>query len=213
MGKQPTGRKEGPRAARPEDFEARLVDAMLDLAASRGWRDVGLAEFAGAAGVGVAELYPDYPSKLAVLVAFIRRTDREVLAAGFKFSPDDTARDRLFEVLMRRFDALRPHREAIRRIRRDLMRVPPEAAALLPALGCSMTWMLTAAEIGTDGPPGRVKAAGLAGVWLRTMAVWVEDDTADMARTMAALDRNLGRAGRWAQLLFGRGTRRRREAA
>lgn len=213
MGKKPTPRKEGQRSARPEDIETRLVDAMLDLAASRGWRDTKLADIAAAAGATAAELYPAYPSRMAVLAAFLRRIDREVLAAGFRFSPEDSVRDRLFEVLMRRFDALQPHREAVRRIRRDVMRVPPEAAALLPMVACSMNWMLVAAEAGSNGPAGGIKAVGLASVWLRTMAVWVEDDTADMAPTMAALDRNLGRAGRCAQILFGRGGGPRHEAA
>lgn len=213
MGKQPKTRKEEPRTTKPTDMEARLVDAMLDLVASRGWRDVSLSDMAAAAGAEVVDLYPSYPSKMAVMAAFIRRIDRQVLGAGFKFSPEDSPRDRLFEVLMRRFDALQPHREAVRRIRRDLTRMPPEAAALLPVLACSMKWMLATAEIGADGPAGRIKTVGLAGVWLRTMGVWVEDDTADMARTMAALDRNLGRAGRWAQLLFGRRRGPRQEAA
>lgn len=213
MGKKPTPRKEETRTARTTDMETRLIEAMLDLAASRGWRDIGLSDIAHAAGARMSELYPDYPGKRAVLAAFVRRIDREVLASGFKFAPEDSARDRLFEVLMRRFDALQPHREAIRRIRRDLRRAPADAAWLLPMLVCSMSWMLAAAEVGADGPAGGVKATGLAGVWLRTMAVWVDDDTADMARTMASLDRNLGRAGRWAQLLFGRGGRARRATA
>lgn len=213
MGKQPRTRKEEPRTTKPTDMEGRLIDAMLDLAASRGWRDISLSDIAGAAGVKVADLYPTYPSKMAVMVAFIRRIDREVLGAGFKFAAEDSVRDRLFEVLMRRFDALQPHREAVRRIRRDLTRVPAEAAALLPVVACSMGWMLSAAETGADGPAGRIKTAGLTGVWLRTMAVWVDDDSADMARTMAALDRNLSRAGRCARFLFGRGREPRREAA
>jgi len=50
-------------------------------------------------------------------------------------------------------------------------------------------------------------------VWLKTLRVWLDDDSPDLARTMAALDRNLGRAGRCAEVIFGRGTRHAAEAA
>ncbi len=213
---EPRATKRGeaaPRTSRRGDAEDRLVDAMLDLAAARGWRALGLADIAQAAGVPFAELYPAYPSKASILVAFIRRVDRQVLAAPFKFAPEDSQRDRLFEVLMRRFDALQPHREAVRGIRRDLTRAPAEGAAYLPILCRSMAWMLEAADVSSDGPVGQLKALGLTGVWLRTLAAWLDDDTTDLARTMAALDRNLGRAGRCARILFPRERAPRREAA
>lgn len=213
MGKQPKRTKDESRGASPSGLEARMVDAMLELAATRGWRAVTLPDIAATAGVPVSDLYPAFPSKMSVLSSFLRRIDLEVMAVAFKFAPEDSVRDRLFEVLMRRFDALQPHREAVVGIRRNVMRTPPEAAALLPVLACSMKWMLVAAEADSDGPAGGLKTAGLCGIWLRTMDVWGRDDTADMARTMAALDRNLGRAGRCARFLFGRGGEARREAA
>lgn len=197
----------------PTDTEAKLIDAMLALAESEGWRGVTVAEVARKAGVSLSDLHPKYGSRLAILAALSRRIDREVIGSDFGFAPEDTVRDRLFEVIMRRFDALRPYREALRRIRAGLMLDPPATLALLPVLGCSMAWMLEAAEVKSDGAAGSVKIAGLAGVWSRTFRVWLDDDTPDLARTMAALDRNLGRAGRCAAILFGRRRRRTAEAA
>lgn len=213
MAKKPSNGKAAPRPAKTGDVETRLIDAMLDLVAKQGWKDTSLNDIAAAAGASLSDLHPDHASKSAVLAAFLRRIDRQVLAGKFTFTDEDSPRDRLFDVLMRRFDALQPHREAIRRIRGDLMRKPLGAAGLLPALGCSMAWMLTAAELDPDGPVGRAKILGATGVWLKTMAAWIDDDSDDMSATMAALDRNLARAGACANFVFRPGFRLRRKAA
>ncbi len=213
MAKKPSTPKSGTAKGGAQDIEGRLVDALIALAESEGWRGLTVAAIAHRAGLSLADLHPRYGSRLAIFAAFMRRIDREVIASDFAFAPEDTARDRLFEVIMRRFDALGPHREALRRIRAGLMFDPLGAVATLPAFGCSMAWMLEAAEIPSDGAAGCVKITGLAGVWAKTFQVWLDDDTSDMARTMAALDRNLGRAGRFAELLFGRRQRPAAEAA
>jgi len=207
MAKKPSAPKTGASKSGAKDIESRLVDAMLALVEAEGWRGLSIAAIARDAGVKLVDLHPDFGSRPAILAAFARRIDKAVVASDFAFAPEDTARDRLFEVIMRRFDVLRPYREALRRIRAGLLFDPLAALATLPAFGCSMSWMLEAAEIASDGAAGHAKAAGLAGVWASTFRVWLDDDTPDLARTMAALDRNLGRAGRCAEVLFGRRAR------
>lgn len=202
MAKKHSTGKGGARKTDTRDIETRLIDAMLDLAAREGWQAVTLPAIAEGAGARLSELYPAWRSRMAVLAAFMRRIDREVVETDFAFAPEDTARDRLFEVLMGRFDALQPHREAIQRIRAGMVRDPVASAATMRQLSCSMAWMLEAAHLSSEGVAGKVKIAGLTGLWLRCMAVWVEDDSKDMSRTMAALDRDLGRVDRWADVIF-----------
>jgi AcrR family transcriptional regulator len=191
------GRKAGPKADRTADRadpSDRIVDAAFKLIAERGWRPLGLADIAGAAGLTLAQLYRLYRSKSAILAAFRRRIDGAVLAG---LDPADRAegpRDRLFDVLMRRFDALRPHRAALAVLWRECPGDPLAALAGACALAGSMAWMLEAAGISAAGPLGRLRAQGLAAIWLATMPAWLKDDSEDQARTMAALDRNLSRA-------------------
>jgi hypothetical protein len=61
--------------------------------------------------------------------------------------------------------------------------------------------MMTAAEIGANGPKGVVRAQGLSLLFARVLCVWVKDDDPGLARTMAALDRELARGERWAGFL------------
>lgn len=202
MVRKPTTGKSGADKATTKDIEARLIDSMLELVARDGWAGVTLPAIAEGAGAKLSELYPVWRSRTAVLIAFMRGIDRAVIETDFTFAPEDSARDRLFEVLMRRFDALQSHREAVQRIRAGVTRDPAASATMMRQMGRSMAWMLEAAGLTADGIAGKVKVAGLIGLWLRCMAVWVEDDSKDMSRTMAELDRGLKRADRWAEIVF-----------
>jgi len=126
--------------------------------------------------------------------------DHAVLAGTIP-GQDGPARDRIFDVLMRRLDAMQPHREGILRLIEDMRRDPLLALALAPHIGVSMRWMLEAAEIEAKSCEARLLALGLTGVWLATIRAWARDDSPDMGSTMAALDSALDRAERIARTL------------
>src|SRR3984957_20900639 len=105
-----------PSQATPEN---RLIDAALALAARQGWRRTGLAEIAAEAGLKLHEAYALHRSKAAILAAFTRRIDREVLTGAPAAEEGESVRDRLFDTLMRRYDALKPYKPALRAILRD----------------------------------------------------------------------------------------------
>jgi AcrR family transcriptional regulator len=185
-------------APEPVGSEAdRLINAALRLVAQHGWRRLSMAAIAAEAGLPILTLYRTFPSKPAILCAFSRRIDETVLAAPPDADPDERPRDRVFDLLMRRFEALRPHREALEVIGRELPRDPVAALALGAALLRSMAWMLEAAEIAIGGLRGAVAVKLTAGAYAATLRVWLRDDTPDLALTMAALDRRLRGIERW----------------
>jgi AcrR family transcriptional regulator len=161
----------------------------MRLAASRPWREVMMRDIAEAAGVDLAAMRREFSGKGAILAAFTRAVDDEVLAKVRKGAPDQPARDRLFEVVMSRFDALGPYKAGLKSIVEQ--RLPD--AALLRSLMASQAWMLHAAGIGTEGLLGRARVAGLASVYASVFRTWIEDEDPGLARTMAALDRRLKR--------------------
>jgi AcrR family transcriptional regulator len=176
------------RAGTPEE---RLVDAALALAERQGWRRTGLAEIAAEAGVSLAEAYALHRGKGAILRAFQRRIDQTALA-GLGRERGASARERLFDLLMRRFDALKPHKAAVRAILRDSVGQPVSILGLV-GLERSMRWMLEAAEIRTGGCAGRLLVHLTAALYLSVLRVFLNDDSEDLGRTMAALDRGLRR--------------------
>jgi AcrR family transcriptional regulator len=182
------------------------VAVMLDLVAEQGWRAVTLGRIAQASGLPLSALYGQYASKTDLLAAYARRVDLAMLAALGEPgpAPADAAavKDRLFEAVMARFDALTPHKAAIRVLMRELPADPVALACFLNrGLRQGLDWMLAAAELDAGGIPGVMRRKLLGGIYLDTLRVWLKDEGADMAATMAHLDKRLEQ-GLW--LLTGR---------
>ena len=178
-----------------------VLDAFIKLIAEKGFADVALRDVAEAAGLGLAELYRVYPDKVALVAAFLAKIDAEVLAGTpSRTDPEETARDRLFDAMMRRYDAQRPYREALAAIRRAGARDPMLALAMAPALRRSMAAMLEAASVPSEGLGGALRQNGLLAIHYAVSRVYDKDETTDLSKTMAALDSRLKTAERWAQL-------------
>ncbi|TWA87166.1 TetR family transcriptional regulator [Azospirillum brasilense] len=190
-----------------DDLDRRVAAAAMRLAAGQGWRNTGLLAIARAAGVPPDVFYRRFPNRSDTLAAVSRIADTAVLADDAPAGPDESARDRLFDVMMRRYDALLPYREGLRSVVRDLRREPLTALAFSRHFGRSMAWMLRAAGVEADRTGGALLVAGLGAVQARVMRVFLEDDSADLSRTMAALDSELRRAERWAGALSRRSGR------
>jgi AcrR family transcriptional regulator len=188
-------------AAPPAGDREKIIAAFLDLLADKPIEQIGFAEIAEASGVSLAQLRGEFASTLAIVAAHAKSLDRAVLSEDFGDVEEELARERLFDVLMRRIEMLAPHREAVRSLLRSARRNPPLALALNSLAVRSQQWMLTAAGIGASGPGGMIRAQGLAALFGGVLRTWIHDDDPGLARTMAALDRALARGQRFAGLL------------
>ena len=203
-----TARKTAAKAgAGGERVAADPIAVMLDLVAEQGWRAVTLGRIAQASGLPLSALYGQYASKTDLLTAYARRIDLAMLAALGEPgpAPADAAavKDRLFEAVMARFDALNPHKAAIRVMMRELPGDPLALACFLHrGLRQGLDWMLAVAELDAGGLSGAIRRKLLGGIYLDTLRVWLKDDGTDMAATMAHLDKRLEQA---LGLLTGRG--------
>jgi AcrR family transcriptional regulator len=177
-----------------------LIAALWRVIAAHGWPGLTMRRLASEAGVEAASLRERFPTRLDLLLLHGRVMDQAVMAGTIP-GQGGSARDRIFDVLMRRLDAMQPHREGILRLFEDMRRDPALALALAPHIGVAMRWMLEAAEVEAKSCEARLLALGLTGVWLATIRAWARDDSPDMGATMAALDSALDRAERIARPL------------
>ena len=182
------------------DADPRLLDAFWQVVAERGFQGVTFRLVSENSGESLEALRGAYVNPLALLAAHARAVDRAVLA-DTAAAPGDPVRDRVFDVLMRRFDALAPHREGVLRLMSDARRDPLLALTLAPGLLASMAWMLEAAQVDTSGVRGKLRVTGLTGVWAQASRAWADDDSADLGPTMSALDKALDRAERAARTI------------
>jgi AcrR family transcriptional regulator len=192
-----TSRPTPPPAGSPRE---RVIDALMALLAEQPIERIGLKDLAERAGVTLADLRGEFGSPLAVLAAHSKELDRQVLAEIDPDMEEESPRERLFDVLMRRLELLGPHREAVRSLLRSARRDPPLALALNGMAVRSQQWMLTAAGIGASGPKGMIRSQGLTLLFANVLRSWVDDDD-DNTATLAALDRELARGQRFVGLL------------
>ena len=196
----------------------KIVAAFMALLGEKRFEAIGFADIAARAGVTLSECREEFGSTLAVLAAHMKGLDRAVLGADAADMAEEPPRERLFDVLMRRLELMAPHKEAVRSLIRSASRNPPLGFALNGLAVRSQAWMLTAANIDAAGTRGAIRAQGLAALFGSVLRTWVDDDDPGHARTMAALDRALGRGQRWSGMLDDacrflpghRGSRRRR---
>jgi AcrR family transcriptional regulator len=175
----------------------RIIDIALAQVASGGWRNLSLAGIADAADLPILQVYRAFGSKSAILRAFYRRVDEAALAEPPQPEPAERPRDRLFDLLMRRFDILQPYKPALEMLRHELPGDPIMMLCGGASLLRSMRWMLEAADISTVGVGGIFAVKLTAAAYLSASRVWFHDDAPELARTMAALDARLLRFERW----------------
>jgi AcrR family transcriptional regulator len=179
----------------------RIIAAFMALLAEQPIERIDLAEIAKRAEVSLADLRGEFSTTLAILAAHMKEIDRAVLRGGAGDMAQEPARERLFDVLMRRLETHAPHREAVRSLLRSATRNPPLALALNGLAVQSQQWMLAAADISASGPKGMVRAQGLALLYASVLRTWLDDTDPGLARTMAALDSALARGQRWSSML------------
>ena len=173
-----------------------VIDALMRLAESRPWSDIELQDIAQEAGISLADLRDMFPSKGAILGGLSRRIDRQVLEGTTNDLAGEPARERLFDVMMRRLDALAPYKRALKRISQGMRGDPLSLAAMNQLALNSQRYMLAAAGISTEDALGFLKLQGAVIIHANTLETWFDDDDPALARTMARLDREIRRGER-----------------
>jgi len=181
----------------------KIIDAALKLAENREWPEISIVEIARAAKVTLAQVRGEFSGKSAILKAFMAQIDQVVLDQAAEDVGEEEPRDRLFDIVMLRLEAMEPYKPALKNIIPHLKRHPGLALELSGSIICSARWMLVAAGLETQGSAAFVRTRGLALVIGKTLDVWLEDEDAGLAKTMAELDRQLRRGESWLKTLRG----------
>ena len=184
-----------------QNVRARLHEALLNQIAAIGWHDLSYAQIVEAAGVSLPAAYRLYRSKIGVLAGVSSDLDQRLLS-GLEDDPlDGTARDKLFDLIMRRLDLQEANKAAIDRLLRDLPHSPAEVLCVAGRLDRSIGLMLELAGVSVSGFRGLVRIKALTGVYLHVLRSWLKDESVDSATTMALLDKRLDQIERLLGLL------------
>jgi AcrR family transcriptional regulator len=193
------------KASGPRDFDTRIVDSAVVLAEEVGWDAVKMRDIADRVGLPFADLQSRFRDLDAIADAWFARAVYAMLAPmprGFAAQP---ARERLFVLLMRWFDALAPHRTVTAAMLRRKLHLPHPHhwAPMIFSLSRTIQLLRDAARLDAGGRRRQIEEVGLTALFLGALAVWRRDDSPDQARTRDWLRRRLARADRAAVALWG----------
>jgi len=181
----------------------KILKTFLELLSEHPYEDVSLPRIAETAKVKLSEMRAAYASKLKLVAAFAEKIDTEVLDGRDEELGDQPPRDRLFDVLMTRIDALGEHKEAVRALHEAARRDPALALDFNRLEVRSQKWMLIAAGIDVSGVKATIVAQALSVAFARVVSVWLDEADEGMPRTMARLDRELDKGSSFMKRLNG----------
>lgn len=173
------------------ELDTKMVDEVLAQAGLVGWGEVNLVEAAREAGLDLGEVRARFPGRTAVLLRFGSLMDQVALDAVPR---SGLPREKLFDLVMSRFDQMQRQRAGVLSVMSALRFDPGMAMLLGGSTMRSMKWLLEAAGVPASGIVGMLRVHGLLAVWTYALRAWEKDESADLGATMAAVDRALDRA-------------------
>lgn len=166
--------------------------AMLELAIARietvGWTGYSVFDLEVDEDVPVAQLLEAVGDRRAIIKTLGRHGDAAMLAVDLEDLQDMTPRERVFELIMRRLDALAFARPVLRDLSRD--RQPDVALVALGSLAVLVRRLSQVAGLPATAE-GAWTAVQLGRVYVQTGRIWLDDVSDDKAATLAELDKRL----------------------
>lgn len=185
------------------------VDAALKLAETRKWGDLTLGAIAEAADLSLKDFHG-----LADKDDLSEAVEK-IFDAAMSEEPTDSeesARTRLFDVIMLRFEAMEDVRDGAMSYLRWRDRTFDGLALRLKSRAATAKWALTCAGLdGASQIPRGIQVASLGWAIAQAERAWREETSPDLSRTMAALDAELIKIEERVAWIKGRGGRKSRE--
>lgn len=202
--------------ASPNGPKTDLLEAAMTLIGEAGWAGWSPTALAATTGLSLTEVYDAFPTPAALAGRLGERLDRAMLA----IPPDEleglSHREKLFELFMRRLDAMARFKPGLKRLAREARGEPELILRTVCNLDRMAGWLIELAELRYRGLEGRLARQALILAYARLVRVWLDDDTPDQALAMAELDKRLDQLERLANIgdrVFGGLGKRRRAAA
>lgn len=169
--------------------QTKLAEAALALADKVGWDALTFKDIAKKAKVSVKAFEGEFADIWDLLKWVLKKLEKDTQELVEDHLGDDW-RDNLGEILMTRFELAQKHRGAFASLGPAFLRHPDKAPRFARQFYGMLDRTLRLAGLEKKlCQPACV--TGLGAVYLSLVGVWANDDTPDMAKTMAAIDRRL----------------------
>jgi hypothetical protein len=184
------------------DYRDSILDGWAAIIVRDGWAGARLDAVARETGLPIGAVVDAVPDRWDALRGLQARFDRAALVESAS-DPDDSIRNRLFAVIMARFDAAQDQRALVEVVAAAVRRDPGLAAFFATRVPGSVRRIAEAAGVDAGGIFGPLRIAVLTALFARVTRVWLDDQTGDLAPTMKALDTALAQAEQLAKMTLG----------
>lgn len=171
----------------------------LEYIETHNWKDFSFEKVSRHTGIPLSDFYEAFQDKSAVIAALITHIDMQMLSElkHLEGSPKEV----LFEIILTRLEIAAPYKSIFKKLFEESLSDPLSSLFISQKGLGSVQWMLEQAGLNPYGWSGMLRMQGLTILYLYTLKTWFADVSPDMGKTMATLDRGLGRVEKIAQAL------------
>ncbi len=181
------------KALMNEKLKDSITEAGLACASNRSWLYISLGDIAQKADIDLATLRCVIDDKFDVIKLIHNRLDRLMLSdiAEAKNTSDmSQLKDRMFDIIMARFDAMNDNRAAYLSLLEGVKQDPTTWARVTCLGRETIRWVLSAAGYDASRPMRfKIAITLLSVVYLNAVRTWQSDESSDLSATMASLDK------------------------
>lgn len=181
-------------------MKEKAFKACLAVIEKEGWKNFSFAKASQLSKIPLTTFHKQFSCPTDIMIHLFRKIDDAVLK-NEDIDKGSSPKDALFEILMSRFDTAEPYKPILKSFWQEWVFIPEEAPPLVSQGFSSMAWMLEAAGLESRGLKGVLRIQALTTLYILTLKTWLSDESPDLSKTMAFLDKGLSRLEKMASLL------------
>ncbi|MFL2675420.1 MAG: hypothetical protein ACJ0G5_01795 [Alphaproteobacteria bacterium] len=180
---------------KPLKQEYIILDKIFSNIAKDGWTKFSLLQFSKNQKISIQDLKSLFRNKDHVLERFSKMIDYKVESnIDVEEMKSTSNKDSLFELIMLRLEAMQTYKVALRNILSSAKEQPIILKKLSKNIINSLDFYLELSSYYDDTPVDFLKKNAIFFIYSLTFRVWLNDESDDLSKTMAELDKFLSMA-------------------
>ena len=180
---------------KPLKHEYIILDKIFTSIARDGWTKFSLLQFSKTQKISIQDLKTFFRNKDHILERFSKMIDYKVESnIDVEEMKSTSNKDNLFELIMLRLEAMQTYKVALRNILYSAKEQPIILKKLSKNIINSLDFYLELSSYYDDTPVDFLKKNVIFFIYSLTFRVWLNDETDDLSKTMAELDKFLSMA-------------------
>ena len=178
-----------------ENKKEKLIILGFNLIEKKGWSYFSLKSLAKENKSDLESIKIFFKNKSEFLESFSEMIDNKVLASIDKDEFNkNSIKDNLFELIMLRFENLNHYKTGLKILLSDLKKSPVELKKIMKKVFDSMDLFLEIANVKNNYLMDFIKVNIIFIIYSYVFNVWLDDQSSEMSKTMAELDKWLSKA-------------------